>query len=336
MKLFLLALACLVCVASSLGSVHAQQEGRIYKLGWLTIGSASFVDSPVENWTGSRAAFRDELRQRGFVAGKNLVIDLRHGSGEAAKLGPIAADFVAKGVDVIVTAGTPATKAAKEATKLIPIVFLGAAAPVERGLVQSLSKPGGNVTGMSVDVAFSKPFQLIRDVLPSARRAATLDYKPNMTSGELLKSYIASGTAAAAANGYEWSSAAVSHIEEIEPLLAGMAASGPAALIISSDSTLFSWREQILKMAAKYRVLTVCTDLNWSLEGCAVTHGDDNAARFRRAAEMVAKVLKGAPPSEIPVEQPAALKLVVNANVLRTLNIPVPSAILALADEVIE
>src|SRR5262249_2735249 len=151
MKWICSACACLAAFIASVTSLSAQQEGRVYRIGWLTLGSPSFSYPPLEDWTGPSGAFRDTLRDKGFVGGKNVLVEARHAAGDIARLPVAAASLVAAGVDVIVTAGTPATKAAKEATGSLPIVFVGAAAPVERGLVNSLTRPGGNVTGMAVD-----------------------------------------------------------------------------------------------------------------------------------------------------------------------------------------
>src|ERR1700716_837813 len=141
--LALLGLTVNICPAS------AQQTDRVYRIGWLWIGTPGHVQLPMEQWTGSGAAFRDALRDRGYVVGKNLVVDLRHAKGDVTLLAAEAEALVASKVDVIVSSGTPSTIAAMQATKTIPIVFPGVGDPVGKGIVASLAKPGGNVTGMA-------------------------------------------------------------------------------------------------------------------------------------------------------------------------------------------
>jgi putative ABC transport system substrate-binding protein len=314
----------------------AQQEGRVYKIGYLTMGTPSFDYPPIGEWTGAPGAFRDALRDKGFIVEKNLVLDRRHGSGDHTKLSVAATSLVAAGADAIVTAGTPATKAAKEATNSVPIIFIGAALPVERGLVQSLARPGGNVTGVAVDVAANKTFQLVRDVSPTVQWAVFLNYRPNMLEGERFAAATARAREFAATNGYGLTQVSVDRFEEIEPALAMKPTDGLGALIISSDGTLYNWRTSILEIASRYRLLTICIDLSWSPAGCSVAYGDDPRNRGQRAATMLVKILRGAKPADIPVEQPATYKLIINSKTTRKLGIEVPPHILALADDVIE
>lgn len=153
------------------GAASAQQPGRVYKIGWLWIGRPGYVPVPIEKWTTGGAAFRDSLRDSGYVVGKNLVVDVRHASGDAARLEAEAEALVAMGVDVIVTQGTPPTVAAMKATKRLPIVFEGVGDPVEKGIVASFARPGGNVTGMAVLIAGAKQWQLLHEIAPAVRRA---------------------------------------------------------------------------------------------------------------------------------------------------------------------
>src|SRR5262249_34651514 len=153
--------ASLLALIVDIAAVSAQQSDRVYRIGWLSIGRPDREYPPIEKWTGGFGAFRDALRDSGYVVGKNLVVDVRHGHGEKARLVTEAASLVASNVDLIVTIGSPPTIAAMQATKHIPIVFAWVGDPVEKGMVASLARPSGNVTGMAVLIAYPKLWQFL-------------------------------------------------------------------------------------------------------------------------------------------------------------------------------
>jgi putative ABC transport system substrate-binding protein len=326
-----------VCAAS------AQQPGRTYKIGWLSIGRPGFVPVPVEKWTEERGAFRDLLRDSGFVAGKNLLVDQRHAYGEAARLAAEAEALVASGVDVIVTQGTPPTAAALKATNRIPIVFYGVGDPVEKGLAASLARPGGNATGMAVMIAFSKQWQLLREAAPSVRRAAMIGNSGNRPNDDRRAAFDRFWSermrADAAAVGIEPVETTAYTLKDVEAIFATLDGEGPAGLIVVNDALFNSpdWRPSIIEMAIKHRLPTSCAQTrSWAESGCLVTYYENWHAISRGAAAQVVKVLRGTPPADIPIELPTDYKLVVNMKTAKTLDLTVPPSLLARADELIE
>jgi len=319
-----------------IGTAPAQQTDRVYKIGWLWLGRPGLVQVPMEKWTGSPgAAFRDALRDSGYVLGKNFIVDVRHGHGEVARLAAAASSLVSSDVDLIVTVGTAPTIAAMQATRRIPIVFVGAHDPVGKGLVASLANPGGNVTGMAVQVAGPKIYQLLRDIAPAIRRAGLLNYWPNVPE-QYRETGRTNSKAAAAAIGVELIPLRVTDRDELEPKLAELAGAGDGGLIISSDATLLQWSAYILATALRHQLVTVCDELEWVAAGCLITYAEDPYVRLRRAAGLVNKILKGTRPADIPVEEPTTFKLVINARTAKALDLAVPPSLLAIADEVIE
>jgi putative ABC transport system substrate-binding protein len=332
----LLALMVDVCAAA------AQQPGRVYKIGYLWIGRAGLESRPFESWTEPNSAIRDALRDNGFVVGKNLVVDVRHAHGEVARLAVEAESLVASGVDVIVTVGTPPTLAAMQATKRIPIVFMQAGDPVEKGLIASLASPGGNVTGMATLITQPKLWQFLREISPSTRRVAVVGYAQNRGAPEdRVESYRAfvnkRWMEAAAAVGMEYLRMPVNSLGEVDSKFAELAGGGDAGIIISVDSTVSLWRSELMQMALQHRLVSSCPQGRWWAEaGCLVTYTEDVHAMNRGLGTNVAKVLKGTRPADIPVEQPTVIKLIINAKTAKALDLTVPPSLLALADEVIE
>jgi len=340
-------LSALVCAFLTLmveiGAASAQQPGRVYKIGWLWIGRPGFVSEPIEKWTGSNAAFRDALRDSGFIVGKNLVFERRHANGDAAKLDAKAEALVASGVDVIVTQGTPPTVAAMKATKKVPIVFYGVGDPVEKEIVSSLARPGGNVTGMAVMIAFPKQWQLLHEIAPAVRRAGFVGNGANRPAADRQAAWEAMHAERmrtdAAAVGIEPVRMPVHTLKDVETNFAQLASAGAAGVVIVNDAIFVSpeWRYSIMEMALRHRLPTSCAQSpEWAEAGCLVTYQENWPAILRGAATQVAKVLRGTAPADIPVEQPTDYKLVVNAKTAKSLDLTVPPALLALAHEVIE
>ena len=329
-------LGAILCLTVGMGAASAQQPDRVYKIGYLSLARQGYVMPPFEKWPGSNGAFRDALRDRGYVAGKNLVVDLRHGDGDMARLDTEAAALAASDVDLIVTRGTAATQAVMKATTRIPIVFLEVGNPVGKNIVASLAKPGGNVTGIAVQIAGPKMYQLIKEAAPALRRVAHVGYGPAYQAPTVTPNWAAEAKAVAAENSLEWSDLLLSSREEINAKFAEFARGGAAGLIIVSDITISLWSEYILATAVQNGLVTACNDLGWARSGCALSYADDNFVRLRRGAEIVDKVLKGGKPAEIPVEQPTHIKLIINAKTMNALGLPIPPTLLALAEEVIE
>ena len=296
---------------------------------------------PFEQFTGTMGAFRDALRDHGYVVGKNLVVDVRDAQGDASRLPALAEALVAANPDVLVTPGTSPTVAAMRATRTIPIVFPGVGAPVERRIVKSLANHGGNATGQAVNVSNPKLWQLLRDAAPAVQRAGFVAYAPNSLAPGRTPEYRAGRMAwlgaESAQSGFELVDLMVDSLDELEPKVAALASGGEAVLFMSTDTVLFSWRTRIMAMAMRYRLATACAQwFGWGEAGCLITYGEDNLKMGRRAATQVAKALSGTNPSDIPIEQPTKFKLIVNAKTAKALSLTVPPSLLALADEVIE
>jgi putative tryptophan/tyrosine transport system substrate-binding protein len=323
-----------VCGAS------AQQSDRIYRIGWLWQGTPGYVQEPMEKWTGVNAVFRDAMQARGYVLGKNITVDARSTQGDVARLATEAESLVASGVDLIVAVGTSPTGAAIKATKRIPIVMLGVGSPVEKGFVASLANPGGNVTGMAVAIAGPKLWQLLRDIAPTTRRGGGLVYAPNNfanTNPAFRAERDTRLKADAGSVGIEFVDLSVNTLDEIDSKFAELGSGDPAGVVIYTDQILFAWRSSISAMALRYRLPTVCAQFaGWGQAGCLVAYEEDGSVLRRRVAAQVDKILKGAKPADIPVEQPTAFKLIINAKTAKALGLTAPPSLLTLADEVIE
>jgi putative ABC transport system substrate-binding protein len=333
----------LLALLFSSGLASAQQEGRVYRIGWLFVGSWDYEDLPIEKWASPGAAFRVGLQAAGYVAGKNFVLERRHAKGDAAGLVAEAKALVASGVDVIVTAGSAPTVAAMQATRQIPIVFFAVSYPIEKGMVASLARPGGNVTGMAVVDAIPRQWQLLREVAPAVRRAGRLEHAANRPADERYAAYRSSVLddvkADAAAVGIEPIRMGVFGFNDIEPLLAELSRRGEAGVVVINDPLLVSpdWRPSIMEMAIRHRLPTSCARASaWARSGCLVTYTEDWSATLRGLAGQVVRVLGGTRPADIPVEQAAGQQLIVNARTAKALGLTIPPSILARADEVIE
>jgi putative ABC transport system substrate-binding protein len=298
----------------------------------------------MEKWNGPWVPFRETLKEKGYILGKNLVVDTRDARGDIGRLTADADALVASKVDVIVTPGTPATVAAVRATKSIPIVFPGVGQPVAKGIVASLSKPGGNVTGVAVNVEAPKIWQLVRDVAPGTRLVGVLLHARNyegVKAPDDAKAYLDKRTAdfaeIAKALGIEFVLLRVSEEKETEPKLAEFANSGGTGLIIYTDGHLVSWKVSIMEAVRRHRLVTACVQwFGWAQEGCVITYGEDQSFLRRTAALQVDKILRGMKPADIPVEQPTNFKLIINMKAAKALGLTVPQSLLASADEVIE
>ncbi len=274
------------------------------------------------------------LRDLGWVEGRNLTFVPRYAETPEG-LASAAAELARLDLKVIVTAGNPATEAVKAATGSIPVVFGVARDPVRRGLVASLSRPGGNVTGLALlDEIVPKLLQLIREMAPLAKRSACI-FEPAYSEpvqSELAKEY----GAAAAALGLEYREFPVHHPDEIAAAIMDAVFSGSDNLLIEAGSLLLSHRHLIAALAAEQRVPAIYRDRSFVLAGGLASYGESLPDLFRRAASYVDKLLKGAKPSDLPVEQATKFELVINARVANALKLTIPPSLLARADEVIE
>jgi putative ABC transport system substrate-binding protein len=307
-------------------AARAQQSGKLPTIGFVGAGTPSSFGP----WV---TAFVQRLRELGWIENRTVAIEIRWAEGRVARYGEIAAEFVRLKVDAILTTGTPATLAAKQATSVIPIVFVGVNDPVASGVVASLARPVGNLTGLSNqqhDVA-GKRLDLLREVVPGLHRLAILGNPANtgftleMKDVQTLADKI----------GLETVLLEIREAEEIGPALESLN-NRADALYFSSDPLFNSNRIRINTVVLHLRLPTVYAFREYIEAGGLMSYGANFPALFRRGAEFVDKILRGAKPADIPVEQPTEFDLVINLTTAKALGLTVPPALLARADEVIE
>jgi putative ABC transport system substrate-binding protein len=255
-------------------------------------------------------AFRQGLRDLGYLEGKNTAVESRFGEGKPDQIQRLAAELVGLKVDILVTSGTPASQAAKQATRTIPIVMTQLADPVGAGLVASLGRPGGNVTGLTTQDADlgGKRLQLLLEAVPKVSRLAQL--VDETSAGTRL---IGKGTkAAAVAMGIQLQSLGVRDPSELDQAFAAMKAARAGALVVESSSMLFASRERLAELALRNRLPTMFAQRQYAEAGGLMAYSADFADLYRRAATFVDKILRGAKPAELPIEQPTKFEFVVN------------------------
>jgi putative tryptophan/tyrosine transport system substrate-binding protein len=305
----------------------AQQPAHLPTVGWLDEG----------NWTDKArlyATFLEGLRALGYVEGQPLVIARRDAEGHLDRLPGLAAELVRLPVDVIVTTGgVPATRAAMQATTTIPIVMADAGEPVGTGLVASLARPGANVTGLSVMGAdtVGKRLQLLKEASPKVARVAVLYHPPAAASVVGLRE----AQAAAPALGLTVLPMEVRTPDEFDDQFATMRRVGADALFITGGPFSSAHQRRILDFAVTHRLPTVCGPVQFAEAGCLLSYSAPELALYRRAATYVDKILKGAKPADLPVEQPMKFELVLNLKTAKALGLTISPALLFQADEVI-
>ena len=307
-------------------AVRAQQPAKLPFIGFMGQTSRSVAGE----WT---AAFVQRLRELGWIDGRNVAIEYRWGEGRNERFAEIAAEFVRLKVDVIVTSGTSQVLAAKQATSVIPIVFATAGDPVGTGLVTSLARPGGNVTGLSNQLGdlAGKQLGLLREAVPNLRRLAII---ANVANPAVVLE-IADAQAAARVLGLEVVIPEIRRAEDIAP--AFKALEGRAqALLVTPDALVITNRARIHTLAMGVRLPTMYASRDYVEAGGLMSYGPNYPDLFRRAAEYVDKILRGTKPGDIPVEQPAKFDLVINLKTAKAIGLPIPHNLLVLADEVIE
>jgi len=307
----------------------AQPAGKVSRIGWLSAGfPRPDRDPPVD-------AFRQGLRELGYVEGQNLVIEYRGAEGRDERLPDLAAELVRLHVDVLVAVGPIATRAAQHATRTLPIVMTGTADPVGAGFVASLARPGGNITGVSLLMAElpGKRLELLKETVPQSTRVAVLANPDN----PVYKLYLNNLTVAARALGLHLHVVEVHSADELDPAFAAVTRAGADALMVLSDPALMdNLRGRVADLAATHRLPAM---YNWKMyveAGGLMSYGPSLPERHRRAATYVDKILKGANPADLPVEQPTKFELVINLKTAKALGLTVPPTILFQADEVIQ
>jgi putative tryptophan/tyrosine transport system substrate-binding protein len=306
----------------------AQQPGKVYRLGYLSAGSGT-LSSPYTT------AFRQGLRELGWIEGQNIVIEYRSAEGRFDRLPDLAAELVRLKVDVIVATPTPAALAANSATRTIPIVGVSLADPVGLGLIPSLAHPGGNVTGVSYSVGadiFGKDLELLREVVPKVRSVAVLS-NPDGPSQPLIMNNIKS---AARSLGLQLLPVGARGPAEFDGAFATMARERAGALFVVTDPAYIAYRARLVDLAAKNRLPSMFTQRADAEAGGLMSYGPSFAAMYRRAAYYVDKILRGAKPGDLPVEQPTTFELVINLKMAKALGLTIPPSLLQRADEVIQ
>ncbi len=312
-------------------AAEAQQARKVPRIGFLGTRTPSDTSSAFD-------AFRQGLRELGWVEGQNIVIEYRWAEGRYERLPTLAAELVRLKVDIIVAVTTPGIQAAKNATETIPIVMIsGSADPVGLGLIASLARPGGNVTGLSYSVGreiFGKGLELLKETVPKVRRVAILSNPSNPASPVqpliIREVYVAARSLgvqllleARGPNGFDGAFAA-------------MAKERVGALLVVADSIFILHRTRLADLAAKSRLPAMYGFREHVEAGGLMSYGANLADLYRRAATYVDKILKGAKPADLPVEQPTKFELVINLKTAKALGLTIPQSLLGRADEVIE
>ena len=311
-------------------AAEGQQTGKVvYRVGFLSVGSAS--DARIQRWFG---AFRDGLAERGYVVGKNVAIESRWAASKYQRLPALAAELVRLKPDVIVTFAVPAIRAAKDATSTIPIVMAVVVDPVATGLVASLARPGGNVTGLSIMAPelVGKQLEMLKEIVPKATLVAVLWNPDNPGNAPQLKA----AEVTARALGLHLQPLEARRPREIDQAFAAMRRERAGAVVILADAMFVDRRTQIEDLTAAQHLPAVYGQAEQVRVGGLMAYGPSFPDSFRRAATYVDKILKGANPGDLPIEQPTKFELVINLKTAKALGLTIPPSLLQRADQVIE
>ena len=324
---FLILLGGAVAVAPF--AAGADQPAKVFRIGIL--GNLPLTGGEGADLWG---AFILGLRERGYVEGQNITIESRVSEGKYERLPDLAAELAGLAVDVIVVPAVAPVFAAKHATRTIPIVMADSTDPVEAGLVASLARPGGNITGLSLlsSEIPGKQLQLLKEIVPEVSRVAVLWNPTNQANGRMLEA----AKAAAQSLAVELQALEARAPDDFENAFAAMTSEGAGALLVLRDGMLLLHRQRLLDLAAKRRLPAMYAGKEEVVDGGLVAYGPSLRDSFRRAATYVDKILKGAKPADLPIEQPTKFELVINLKTAKALGLTIPPSILARADEVIE
>jgi putative ABC transport system substrate-binding protein len=307
-------------------SAHAQKAVSVHRIGWLSPDSAA---SDLRNLEALRAG----LREISYVEGQNIAIEVRWAEGRSERLPQLAAELVRLPVDVLCTAGSQASGAAKQATSTIPIVFANVAFPDQSGLVSSYQLPGGNVTGVAfIGPEYGKRLELLQEANPKLSRVALI-YNPDNP-----------GSVLALQETQRWATRLSVNLEphkfrgphDFEHVFAAISGKRPDALMTTADPLIASYRTRIVDFAAKHRLLSMYPGREFVDAGGLMFYGGSVPEMYRRAAVYVDRILKGAKPSQLPVEQPTKFDMVINLRTAKALGLTIPRSLLVRADQILE
>jgi putative ABC transport system substrate-binding protein len=313
-------------LAAPIAAEAQQPAGKVYRVGFLGTATPSLMSV----WL---TAFREGLRERGYVEGKNIAMEYRWGEGKPERFPGLAAELVKLKVDLILTSGPQAVRAVQHATTTIPIVMAIIEDPVERGFVTSLARPGGNITGLSFQDSelVTRRLQLLKEVLPDVIRVGVL-WNPTGDDRTALKAVVVAATSLGL-------SLQILDVRTAEDLVRAFetAKQKHAQALVQLASPLFAaHRKTMLDLSAKSRLPTTCQERTFVIDGCLMAYGPSFPEMFRRAAYYVDRILKGAKPGDLPVEQTTTFELVINLKTAKALGLTIPQSLLSRADEIIQ
>ncbi len=324
-KFFVFVVISLILVSIPLA--EAQQPRKVPTIGFLSAASPSSISARTE-------AFRQGLRELGYVEGKNIVIEYRYAEGKSDRLPDLAAELVRLKVDVIVTAGSAATRRAKEATVTIPIVMAQDPDPVGNGFVASLARPGGNITGLSqmAPELAGKRLELLKEIVSRLSRVAVLGNSTVPGNAQALRET----ELVARAFGVKLQYLDVLDPKDIETAFQAASKGRADAVLVLPNPVAISQRTQVIDLAGKSRLPTMYYSPDYVEAGGLIYYGPSPSDRFRRAATYVDKILKGAKPADLPVEQPTKFELIINLKAAKQIGLTIPQSVLYRADKVIK
>jgi putative ABC transport system substrate-binding protein len=303
---------------------HAQQPTKIARIGWLST-------RPVSRPGGGSDVIRQELQKLGYIEGKNVVFENRSTGGDLERLPTVAAELVRLNVDVLLVSSTPAARALRNATGTVPIVFITAGDPVAGGLVDNLSKPGGNITGFSTisSVIVGKRLELLKETVPRLSRVAVL------WSGQGSALQWNESQLPAQHLDLQLHSMEVISADKYESAFEQAIKARSSAVIVGGSSLDNANQKRIVELATKHGLPALYPRADYITNGGLMSYGADRDEPFKRAAAMIDKILKGAKPADLPVEQPTKFELVINLKAAKQIGLTIPANVLARADKVI-
>ena len=307
----------------------AQQPARVYRIGYVSFTSPP-VSTPAEN------AFRQGLRELGYVEGKNVIVEVRYAEGRTERVSGLVAELIGLKVDVLLAGSTPVALAAKKATATVPIVFAGVLEPVESGIVASLARPGGNITGVAVGVGSSgfagKYLELLKEAAPDISHVAVLFNSAHPAAAPQVLAI----EAAARKLKVKLGVLDAGNATDLDNAFSAIGASGAQGIVMAGNPFFDANRVKLVQFAASKRLPAVYYFKHFVEAGGLMSYGASLEESYRRAAAYVDKILKGAKPADLPVEQPTKFELVINLKTAKALGLTIPQSLLFRADLVIE